>query len=108
MPWCLLFCARWISGFFATRLKFSNGRNKQNETDNEIIGESDVWLKTLDAARQIAETDSLACLEGETGSGKGMLANYIHRHSSREEKPYIVVDCGAVPEHRLEPENFRI
>ncbi len=54
----------------------------------------------------ISATDSTVLIEGETGTGKELLAEEIHRTSRRAEGPFIVVDCGAIPEHLMESELF--
>lgn len=74
--------------------------------DNPAIGVSRVWTALLDKARRFAESDALIYLEGETGSGKEVLAKYIHISSSRKEKPFVAVDCGVIPESLIETELF--
>lgn len=56
--------------------------------------------------RSVAPTKSTVMLIGETGTGKGILANLIHRHSNRKEAPFISVHCGAIPDTLLESELF--
>ena len=63
-------------------------------------------LGILDTAYRIAPTKSTVLIEGETGSGKEILAEFIHRHSNRKEHPLIKVNCGALPESLLESELF--
>lgn len=79
---------------------------QQSEAYEEVIGESDVWKEALGMARRFAETDFLVYLEGELGSGKSVLANYIHRQSRRKAESYIVVDCSVIPENLIESEFF--
>ncbi len=74
--------------------------------DDSIIGGSPEWLAILDQAKLFAENDSLILLLGETGSGKDVLANFIHRHSSRRDRPFLVVDCGVIPNSLIESEIF--
>lgn len=74
--------------------------------DNPAVGQSDVWLAMLEKARKFAETDALVYLEGETGSGKEVLAKYIHLSSNRREKAFVAVDCGVIPENLIETELF--
>ena len=74
--------------------------------DENVIGESEVWLDTLFKARQFAISDSPVYVEGETGSGKEVVAKYIHRFSERKEKPFVAVDCGVLPDSLIESELF--
>ena len=53
-----------------------------------------------------AKSDATVLLEGETGTGKEGAAEAIHRESARRDKPFIVVDCGAIPGNLLESELF--
>lgn len=82
-------------------------RSRERSMDEEhTVGTSSVWLATLDKARQFAQSDSLVYVEGETGSGKEVIANHIHRCSERKEKPFVVVDCGVIPDPLIESELF--
>ncbi len=74
--------------------------------EGSIVGASTVWLATLDKARQFAQSDSVVYIEGETGSGKEIIAKYIHRCSDRKDKPFVVVDCGVIPDSLIESELF--
>jgi transcriptional regulator with PAS, ATPase and Fis domain len=56
--------------------------------------------------RSVAPTKSTVLLAGETGTGKGLMANLIHQHSSRKTGPFIAVHCGAIPDTLLESELF--
>jgi transcriptional regulator with PAS, ATPase and Fis domain len=60
----------------------------------------------LATAMQVADVDSTVLIEGETGTGKGMLAHFLHRSSSRAAKPFVEVNCGALPESLVESELF--
>lgn len=62
--------------------------------------------KAYAMAFQAAQTDVTTLLTGETGTGKEVFANYIFEHSSRNKKPFIKVNCAAIPEHLLESELF--
>jgi DNA-binding NtrC family response regulator len=75
-------------------------------SDDAVIGTSQVWLETLARARDFARSDLLVFLSGETGSGKEVLAHYIHRHSLRKDHPFVVVDCGSIPDSLVESELF--
>ena len=60
----------------------------------------------LTALKSVAPTDSTVLLQGESGTGKGVLASLIHTHSSRRKKQFISVHCGAIPDGLLESELF--
>jgi PAS domain S-box-containing protein len=72
----------------------------------EIVASSQSMLELLNVATKIATVDSTVLLTGESGVGKGMIARYIHNTSLRAEKPFTVVNCGAIPDNLLESELF--
>ena len=71
-----------------------------------IIGKSDKLLLVLDMAARAAQTDSTALIQGETGTGKELLAKAIHFNSSRKGGPFVIINCGAIPTELLESELF--
>jgi DNA-binding NtrC family response regulator len=71
-----------------------------------LWGQSPVMRRLFDQLAPIAAADSTVLLEGETGSGKDLVAGEIHRHSPRHKGPYTVVDCGGLPESLIEAELF--
>jgi DNA-binding NtrC family response regulator len=71
-----------------------------------IIGQSPLIIQLKELARQVAETDIPVLIIGETGSGKEVLARFIHLHSRRADKSFIPVNCGAIPAGILESELF--
>jgi len=73
---------------------------------NAIVGTSSALLKALDRARHAAKTNADVLVEAESGTGKELLARFIHENSSRRENPFVAVNCAAVPEHLLESELF--
>ncbi|NTW82750.1 MAG: sigma-54-dependent Fis family transcriptional regulator [Chlorobiaceae bacterium] len=71
-----------------------------------IIGQSPLITQLKQLALQVAETDIPVLIIGETGSGKEVLARFIHAHSKRADKSFIPVNCGAIPSGILESELF--
>ena len=71
-----------------------------------IIADSPAMQAILQTAAQVAQTDSTVLISGETGTGKEVLAKYIHRNSSRADAPIIEINCAALPENLLEAELF--
>jgi DNA-binding NtrC family response regulator len=71
-----------------------------------IVGRSPLLLTALQRARAAASTDADILVEAESGTGKELLAKFIHQASDRSRKPFVAVNCAAVPEHLLESELF--
>ncbi|WP_209123238.1 sigma-54-dependent Fis family transcriptional regulator [Alkalihalobacillus sp. BA299] len=73
---------------------------------DRVIAQSDKTIKALNLTKKIAAVDSTVILLGESGVGKEVFANIIHQGSKRSQKPYVKVNCGAIPPHLLESELF--
>ncbi len=73
---------------------------------NEIIGFSPPLKEVLEIISKVACTSSTILISGETGTGKELIAKAIHNYSLRKEKPYIKLNCAAIPENLLESELF--
>ncbi|MBN1548395.1 MAG: sigma 54-interacting transcriptional regulator [Syntrophaceae bacterium] len=71
-----------------------------------IIGESDAIKYVLFRSEQVAPTDAAVLIQGETGTGKGMIALAIHEMSTRKDKPMVTINCAAIPENLIESELF--
>jgi two-component system NtrC family response regulator len=71
-----------------------------------IVGRAKTLLAVLDAAARAAESGSTVLIRGETGTGKELLAKAIHFNSPRRDKPFMVINCGAIPRELLESELF--
>lgn len=72
----------------------------------ELIGESPAMRYMFDLVDRVAETDVDILIQGETGTGKELVARAIHRRSKRKKKRFVPVDCGAIPESLMESEFF--
>lgn len=89
---------------------------KMNNTDyknkagvsifSSIIGQNQMLIKELRNAKQVAKTDASVLIKGESGTGKGLLAKEIHNHSKRKDKPFVVINAGAIPDNLIESELF--
>ncbi|MEW5783915.1 MAG: sigma 54-interacting transcriptional regulator [Bacillota bacterium] len=75
-------------------------------TVGEIVASSAPMLELMRTAQKVAPAGSTVFLTGESGVGKGLVARFIHEQSPRREKPFITVNCGAIPENLLESELF--
>lgn len=73
---------------------------------SEIIGQAPSIRRAIELALNVADTNTTVLIQGESGTGKELLANLIHINSGRESKPYIKINCGAIPETLLESELF--
>jgi DNA-binding NtrC family response regulator len=71
-----------------------------------FIGNSPKMLEIYKLVARVARTDTTVLIQGESGTGKELIARAIHSHSHRAEKPYIAVNCAALPEGLLETELF--
>jgi len=72
----------------------------------KIIGSSPAMLRTLDLVNQVAPSTATVLIQGESGTGKELIANAIHHGSARRDRPFIKVNCAALPETLLESEVF--
>jgi two-component system response regulator GlrR len=72
----------------------------------EIVSRSSRMAEVLAEAQMIAQSDASVLLQGDSGTGKELLARAIHRASARAKKPFVAVNCGAIPEALLESELF--
>src|SRR5258708_647293 len=82
------------------------GREGVNDGFEYIVGASKALREVLDLVRTVAPTDSTALIEGETGTGKELIARAIHEHSTRRDRPFIKLNCAAIPLGLLESELF--
>jgi len=71
-----------------------------------IVGQSETMRRVFNQIMKVSPTSSTVLIVGETGTGKELVANSIHRHSLRQAKPFIAINCAAIPEGLLESELF--
>ena len=88
-------------------------QNYQNQVKTQedlkglgIIGEGPVFKHMIEKASIVAETNAPVLIRGENGSGKELIAKFIHQRSGRSDKPFITVNCAAIPENLIESELF--
>ncbi|MCP4020815.1 MAG: PAS domain-containing protein [Desulfobacteraceae bacterium] len=75
--------------------------------ENNIVAQSDAMKQTLKVALKLTAIDaSNILIQGESGTGKGLLAKFIHKHGAGSQKPFIQINCAALPENLLEAELF--
>ncbi len=72
----------------------------------EMIGSSRALRETMEKARKIAASDAFVLIEGPSGTGKELLAQFIHRESGRRDGPFVPVNCASIPDQLLESELF--
>jgi len=71
-----------------------------------IVGQSDALRATLEIVRKVADSEATVLVLGESGAGKELVARAIHYNSPRAARPFVAVNCGAIPEELLESELF--
>ena len=76
------------------------------EDEKKLICHDLAMQKTLEMAQKIAPSEASVLITGESGTGKEVIAHYIHHHSRRKERPFISINCAAIPENLLESELF--
>ncbi len=76
------------------------------QVHDEIVGRSTAMRQTLAKVEQVARTDTTVLIEGETGTGKELLAMSVHRLSARKERPLVTVNCASPPPALIESELF--
>ncbi|ACA55068.1 sigma-54-dependent Fis family transcriptional regulator [Clostridium botulinum] len=75
-------------------------------TFDKIIGKSKKLLSIIDYSKKIADSRSTILITGDSGTGKEVFAQSIHNYSDRKDKPFIAVNCGAIPRNLIESELF--
>lgn len=88
----------------AKELEYLRAKNKSKKT--KIIAESTKMKEILQTARRIAQLDTTVLISGESGVGKEVIADYIFNVGSRSDKPFVKINCAAIPDNLLESELF--
>ena len=79
---------------------------EDKSSKSRIITKNPKFSSVIEMAKTVADTNANILIEGETGTGKNVLAKFIHMISSRRDKPFIKINCSAIPENLLESELF--
>jgi two-component system response regulator AtoC len=79
---------------------------KQHQAVTPLVGESACFLRVIEKISMLAECRTTVLISGETGTGKELFSRAIHYHSPRRGKPFVPVNCGALPDHLFENELF--
>ena len=77
-----------------------------HRVEDDIVGRSAAFLNVLNQVRIIAKSDSVTLIQGETGTGKEVIARAIHNQSLRSRGPFVTLNCAAIPSALLESELF--
>jgi len=101
----LLFALGHAYGMNALSRPFT-GENKDHELNFGIIGRSPVMSKLYNLLEKVAKEDSTVLIQGETGTGKELIANAVHNYSIRSEQPIITINCGTFPKDLIQAELF--
>jgi DNA-binding NtrC family response regulator len=89
-------------------LRSSTMQTNKNIGDEvkEIVTKDKIFLRILNMAVEIAKSDSTVLVYGESGTGKELIAQLIHENSNRKSKPFVAINCAAIPDNLLESELF--
>ena len=83
-----------------------NKKSKPINSSKEIITQNGSMLSLLEVVRNVAKSKSTMMIQSESGTGKELLANFIHESSDRSKRPFVAINCAALPETLLESELF--
>lgn len=88
------------------RLETENRNLKQRLGKHELIWTSEVMRKIMAQVERVAASETRVCILGETGTGKELIARFLHEHSPRANGPFVTLNCAAVPAELIESELF--
>src|SRR6202789_1906134 len=86
--------------------EFADSASANAELDHNIVGNSAALRRVLGMVRIVAPTDATVLINGETGTGKELIAEAIHKCSERSNGPFVKLNCAAIPAGLLESELF--
>ncbi len=81
-------------------------KSELHQKQSEIVGQAPAIRRAIELGLNVADTSTTVLILGESGTGKELIANLIHYNSGREGKPFVKINCGAIPETLLESELF--
>ena len=99
----------FFSHLFHGMAEPGHGEDHHEDTDDQsMLGASPAFLRAQRMLQRVAPTQATVLLTGESGVGKEMFAQYLHRHSPRSDKPLISLNCASLPENLVEAELFGV
>src|SRR5580765_5294252 len=81
-------------------------KSELHQKQSEIVGQAPAVRRAIELGLTVADTNTTVLVLGESGTGKELIANLIHYNSGRENRPFVKINCGAIPETLLESELF--
>ena len=81
-------------------------KSELHQRQSELIGQAPAIRRAIELGLNVADTNTTVLILGESGTGKELIANLIHFNSGRENRPFVKINCGAIPETLLESELF--
>ena len=95
-----------LAAELARPVKEAEGPESAEPNRFQMLGTSGVMRDVFKQIGRLAATDVTVLILGESGSGKELVARALHNHSARSSKPFVAVNCGALPENLIEAELF--